>query len=69
MPIVVDADGLALVMADPPLLRGYRKAILTPNAPEFWRLADALGIKHAKRQPMDDLDTLQVRRGARRCNA
>ena len=60
MPIVVDADGLALVVADPQVLKGYRKAVLTPNAPEFWRLADALKVDHGKKQPMDNLPALQV---------
>jgi len=42
--LVLDADGLALVCADPGLVRGYSPAILTPNAAEFGRLAAALGL-------------------------
>jgi ATP-dependent NAD(P)H-hydrate dehydratase len=41
--VVLDADGLALVCADPSTIQGYPHAILTPNAAEFGRLAVALG--------------------------
>lgn len=43
-PFVVDADALALVSADPGLVRGYELAVLTPNVVEFGRLTSALGI-------------------------
>eukprot|EP00386_Alphamonas_edax_P000924 GDKI01002773.1.p1 GENE.GDKI01002773.1~~GDKI01002773.1.p1 ORF type:complete len:239 (-),score=62.70 GDKI01002773.1:134-850(-) len=42
IPMVVDADGLALVCADPTLVRGYRLAVLTPNKAEFQRLREAV---------------------------
>ena len=44
MPLVLDADALALVQHDPALVRGYRLAVLTPNVVEFGRLARALGV-------------------------
>ncbi|KAJ1899886.1 hypothetical protein LPJ66_001829 [Kickxella alabastrina] len=44
IPMVLDADSLALVGRDPDLVRGYQNAVLTPNAPEFARLCDSLGI-------------------------
>ncbi|KAJ2797422.1 hypothetical protein H4R21_004330 [Coemansia helicoidea] len=57
--IVLDADALALVADTPDIIRGYRNAVLTPNAPEFARLAKALGVGAAaeaggKELPMDE---------------
>jgi len=40
--LVLDADALLLVQNDPELIRGYRKAIVTPNIAEFARLCQAL---------------------------
>lgn len=46
LPLVIDADGLWLLLSDPGLVRGYSKAILTPNAIEFARLQETvLGIR------------------------
>lgn len=42
LPVVVDADGLFYVTQNPDLVRGYRKAILTPNTMEFDRLCRAV---------------------------
>lgn len=39
--IVLDADGLFLVQNDPSVVRGYKRAVLTPNVVEFGRLAEA----------------------------
>ncbi|KAF3909142.1 hypothetical protein ABW21_db0207838 [Orbilia brochopaga] len=44
MGIVVDADALLLVGADPSLVRSYKNAILTPNIVEFTRLCKALNV-------------------------
>uniref|UniRef100_A0A0M3I5H1 ATP-dependent (S)-NAD(P)H-hydrate dehydratase n=1 Tax=Ascaris lumbricoides TaxID=6252 RepID=A0A0M3I5H1_ASCLU len=38
MPIVIDADALFLLASKLSLVKGYPKAILTPNFPEFTRL-------------------------------
>lgn len=38
MPIVLDADGLFLLLNQPELIHGYTDAILTPNKVEFERL-------------------------------
>lgn len=35
IPLVVDADGVFLLSQNPDIIRGYRKAILTPNVVEF----------------------------------
>jgi len=42
--IVLDADGLWLIQNHPEYIRGYAKAVLTPNVVEFSRLRDALQI-------------------------
>lgn len=42
LPIVVDADALWQVNQNPALVQGYPKAVLTPNAMEFSRLAKAI---------------------------
>lgn len=46
-PIILDADALYLVSIKPQIIKGYSKAILTPNVVEFTRLTDALSIDHS----------------------
>jgi len=46
--IVVDADGLWLLQSEPEVIRGYRKAVLTPNVAEFGRLCKRLNIDAQK---------------------
>ncbi|KAG5361286.1 ATP-dependent (S)-NAD(P)H-hydrate dehydratase [Yarrowia sp. C11] len=43
--IVIDADGLFLVQNNPDVIKGYKRAVLTPNVMEFKRLQDSLGLK------------------------
>ncbi|OTA69353.1 Ribokinase-like protein [Hypoxylon sp. EC38] len=38
MPVVLDADALALVIKAPELVHGWREVVLTPNVVEFGRL-------------------------------
>ncbi|KAI1310405.1 H-hydrate dehydratase [Xylaria venustula] len=38
MPVVLDADALAIVIKSPELVMGWREVVLTPNAVEFGRL-------------------------------
>ncbi|KAL7628829.1 hypothetical protein AAE478_000344 [Parahypoxylon ruwenzoriense] len=38
MPVVLDADALALVLKSPELVMGWREVVLTPNVVEFGRL-------------------------------
>ncbi|KAI0910733.1 H-hydrate dehydratase [Ustulina deusta] len=38
MPVVLDADALALVIQSPELVTGWREVVLTPNVVEFGRL-------------------------------
>lgn len=40
--IVLDADGLWLIQQHPDYIRGYDKAVLTPNVAEFGRLRESL---------------------------
>ncbi|CAN7994798.1 unnamed protein product [Ixodes hexagonus] len=42
LPVVVDADGLFYVTQNPDLVRGYTRAILTPNTVELDRLCRAV---------------------------
>jgi len=42
LPLVIDADGLWLVTQRPDLVKGYGRAILTPNLMEYRRLAKAV---------------------------
>jgi len=51
--IVIDADGLFLVCNDPSVIKGYTRAVLTPNVVEFARLCEAMNI-----DPKGDPDTL-----------
>jgi len=39
--LVLDADALFLVQSDPSVVKGYKRAVLTPNVVEFQRLAEA----------------------------
>ncbi|GAA6008505.1 NADHX dehydratase [Rhodotorula paludigena] len=49
--IVLDADGLFLVQNDPSVVRGYKRAVLTPNVVEFGRLAEACNIDPKSMEP------------------
>lgn len=44
MYLVLDADALLLVGQDISLIRGYRRAVLTPNVVEFKRLSEQLHV-------------------------
>jgi len=44
MYIVLDADGLYMIGDDISLIKGYRRAVLTPNVVEFKRLSEQIGI-------------------------
>lgn len=43
-------DGLWLVAQQPALVRGYHKALLTPNQAEFSRLHEAVVSAHRARE-------------------
>lgn len=48
LPLVVDADALHFVAQDPDMVRGYQRALLTPNAAELELLCNAvLGVRAA----------------------
>lgn len=40
--IVIDADGLFLVGKEPEIIKGYKRAVLTPNVIEFGRLCESM---------------------------
>lgn len=42
MYLVLDADALYMVGKDPAVIKGYHKAVLTPNVVEFKRLSEAV---------------------------
>ena len=42
IPIVIDADGLWHLTNNPGVIKGYRRAVLTPNALEFSRLVHSV---------------------------
>ncbi|KAF9337793.1 hypothetical protein BGZ91_009244 [Linnemannia elongata] len=44
MPIVIDADALFLIQSDPEVIKGYKKAVLTPNLVEFGRLCNVMNV-------------------------
>jgi len=44
IPVVIDADGLFLISKQPDIIKGYTKAVLTPNVVEFKRLTKVMNI-------------------------
>ena len=60
LPVVIDADGIGVVCMHPELVQGNPRAVLTPNAPEFWRLCDAFSVEHNNEQPHDSPALVQV---------
>ncbi|KAF7356495.1 ATP-dependent (S)-NAD(P)H-hydrate dehydratase [Mycena venus] len=42
--VVLDADALWMVGQDISLIKGYRRAVVTPNVAEFSRLSEQLGV-------------------------
>ena len=46
MYLVLDADALWMVGQDLGLIRGYRRAVLTPNVMEFKRLSESVVCTH-----------------------
>eukprot|EP00092_Neocalanus_flemingeri_P004637 GFUD01005000.1.p1 GENE.GFUD01005000.1~~GFUD01005000.1.p1 ORF type:complete len:373 (+),score=32.14 GFUD01005000.1:177-1295(+) len=42
IPIVIDSDGLWHLMTSPNIIKGYTRAVITPNAVEFSRLAKVI---------------------------
>ncbi|KAL5621476.1 hypothetical protein BROUX41_006376 [Berkeleyomyces rouxiae] len=56
LPMVLDADALLAVSANPALVRGYKQAVLTPNVREFDRLCADLEVSGDGREPsVEDL--------------
>ena len=55
IPLVIDADGLWHLINSPALIRGYTKAVLTPNAMEFSRLVQTV-LRRSDVKPTNDPD-------------
>lgn len=53
VPLVLDADGIYVVMKKPEIVRGYGRAVLTPNAHEYRLLARSLELE-------DDVDVVSM---------
>jgi ATP-dependent NAD(P)H-hydrate dehydratase len=45
LPLIVDGSGINIVAAEPALVQGYSQCMLTPNLPEFGRLAAGVGLQ------------------------
>lgn len=54
-PVILDADSLFLLSMQPDLIRGYKKAVITPNVVEFGRICTALDIDNK-----DSVETAQL---------
>lgn len=57
MYLVLDADGLWLLNNHPELIKGYKKAVLTPNVMEYARLAEKM-VMPASHMSLSDSDLL-----------
>lgn len=53
-PVILDADSLFLLSLRPDLIKGYTKAVITPNVMEFGRICRALAIDNE-----DNIETAQ----------
>ncbi|KAI1422662.1 H-hydrate dehydratase [Xylaria sp. FL1777] len=54
MPVVLDADALALVTKSPELVMGWREVVLTPNVVEFGRLWKGVFPDHQQQGGAED---------------
>ncbi|RKP12636.1 Ribokinase-like protein [Piptocephalis cylindrospora] len=57
MPVVIDADGLYLIQKRPELVKGNKRAVLTPNVMEFKRLCEAMGVDGQGKDGEDEWGT------------
>ena len=51
--VVLDADALWMLGRDVGILKGYRRAVITPNVVEFQRLSEAVVGPHHTSHPSD----------------
>lgn len=75
MYVVLDADALWMIGQDLALIRGYRRAVLTPNVMEFKRLSENV-VRNAPRQTQADrsismrrISTRRSRQRSARCTS
>ncbi|KAJ3055503.1 hypothetical protein HK097_010278 [Rhizophlyctis rosea] len=58
MSMVIDADGLYVVQQNPDIIKGYPSVVLTPNANEFKRLCEAMGVDVEKTERAEQVKKL-----------
>lgn len=63
IPLVIDADALQIVNAEPDCVRGWTEVILTPNVVEFERLAKAVNINLSGIKPEEACEKVAARLG------
>ena len=59
LPIVIDGDGLWHVMVSPGILKGYTRAVITPNAEEFAQLVEVILHKEISKSVCPDVELLE----------
>lgn len=60
MPVVLDADALAIVSSNPELFMGWEEVVLTPNVVEFGRLWKGLKVEGTEEPQDGEMPTAQV---------
>lgn len=60
MPVVLDADALAIVSSNPELFMGWEEVVLTPNVVEFGRLWKGLKVEGTEEPRDSEKPTAQV---------
>ncbi|TGJ83590.1 hypothetical protein E0Z10_g5190 [Xylaria hypoxylon] len=60
MPVVLDADALAIVMKSPELVMGWREVVLTPNVVEFGRLWKGVFSDEQQKEGGEKSESAQV---------
>ncbi|RWS31144.1 ATP-dependent (S)-NAD(P)H-hydrate dehydratase-like protein [Leptotrombidium deliense] len=58
LPMILDADSLHFICKCPDIVRGYQKAILTPNAAEFDRLYATVYNSDHQQDPLEAVNSL-----------
>jgi len=59
LPIVIDGDGLSHLMVSPEIIKGYSRAVITPNAEEFAQLVDVILNKEICKSVCPDTEILE----------
>lgn len=54
IPVIIDGDGINLVVQDAFIIKGYKLGVLTPNVAEFDRLLESQQISKLKEEEKDE---------------